>query len=218
MSSRETILQRLRNRSGGELTAPECDFSVLKRPDWSTAERVDLFEKTIESVHGEVHRCTEDNWIDRLSELLTTRGARNLLVPKEHEIGLKLRSEVERDDLPSLLIYDEPIESWQTALFNDVDASITSTRGGIAETGSLILWPTADEPRLMSLVPPIHVAVLFAREIYTTFHEAMLDQNWGAGMPTNALLVSGPSKTADIEQTLAYGVHGPKELIVLIIE
>nr|WP_284709342.1 lactate utilization protein [Marinobacter sediminum] len=200
------------------MTAPECDFSVLKRPDWSTAERVDLFEKTIESVHGEVHRCTEDNWIDRLSELLTTRGARNLLVPKEHEIGLKLRSEVERDDLPSLLIYDEPIESWQTALFNDVDASITSTRGGIAETGSLILWPTADEPRLMSLVPPIHVAVLFAREIYTTFHEAMLDQNWGAGMPTNALLVSGPSKTADIEQTLAYGVHGPKELIVLIIE
>ncbi|WP_278366532.1 LUD domain-containing protein, partial [Marinobacter salarius] len=43
-------------------------------------------------------------------------------------------------------------------------------------------------------------------------------QNWAAGMPTNALLVSGPSKTADIEQTLAYGVHGPKELIVLVIE
>ncbi|AOY86756.1 lactate utilization protein B/C [Marinobacter salinus] len=218
MSSRETILQRLRNRTGGELTAPECDFSVLKRPDWSTAERIELFEKTIESVHGEVHRCTEDTWIGRLAELLATRGARNLLVPKEHEIGLSLRSAVERESLPSLLIYDEPIESWQTALFNDVDAGITSTRGGIAETGSLILWPNADEPRLMSLVPPVHVAVLYAKEIYTTFHEAMLAQNWAAGMPTNALLVSGPSKTADIEQTLAYGVHGPKELIVLIIE
>ena len=46
----------------------------------------------------------------------------------------------------------------------------------------------------------------------------MKAQNWAAGMPTNALLISGPSKTADIEQTLAYGVHGPKELIVLIIE
>ena len=43
-------------------------------------------------------------------------------------------------------------------------------------------------------------------------------QNWASGMPTNALLVSGPSKTADIEQTLAYGVHGPKELIILVIE
>jgi len=88
----------------------------------------------------------------------------------------------------------------------------------IAETGSLTLWPTPDEPRLMSLVPPVHIAVLNASEIYTTFHEAMLAREWAAGMPTNALLISGPSKTADIEQTLAYGVHGPKELIVLVIE
>ncbi len=219
MSSRETILKRLRNRTGGELTAPDCDFAVLKRPDWSTTERVALFEKMIESVHGEVHHCTEDSWVDRLAEILGTRGARNLLIPKEHEIGVKLRSAtLEREDLPHLLIYDEPIESWQSVLFNDVDASITSTRGGIAETGSLILWPNADEPRLMSLVPPIHVAVLYASELYTTFQEAMQAQNWKAGMPTNALLISGPSKTADIEQTLAYGVHGPKELIVLIIE
>ena len=217
MSSRETILQRLRNRTGGELTVPECDFSVLVRDDWSTAERIERFEKMIESVHGEVHHVSEDSWVDRLAEVLNTRGARNLLVPKQHEIGQTLRA-ADRDDLPELLIYDEPIESWQAHLFNEVDASITSTRGGIAETGSLILWPNDDEPRLMSLVPPVHIAVLKASELYTTFHEAMQAQNWAAGMPTNALLISGPSKTADIEQTLAYGVHGPKELIVLIIE
>jgi L-lactate dehydrogenase complex protein LldG len=217
MSSRETILQRLRNRSGGELTAPECDFSVLERDDWTITERVERFEKMIESVHGEVHHCTEDAWMDRLAEVLATRGARNLLIAKDHEIGQALRN-AGRDDLPELLIYDEPIESWRAHLFNEVDASITSTRGGIAETGSLILWPTVDEPRLMSLVPPVHIAILKASELYTTFRDAMKAQNWAAGMPTNALLISGPSKTADIEQTLAYGVHGPKELIVLIIE
>lgn len=219
MSSRDKILQRLRNRSGGELTAPECDFSVLKRPDWTTAEKLDMFERTIESVHGEVHRTTETDWIDRLAEILQTRGAGTLLIPKEHEIGKALKSATQnREDLPQLLVYDEPVESWQEALFSEVDAGITSTRGGIAETGSLILWPSVDEPRLMSLVPPIHIAVLKASELYATFHEAMLSQNWTAGMPTNALLISGPSKTADIEQTLAYGVHGPKELIVLVIE
>ena len=217
MSSRETILQRLRNRTGGELTVPECDFSVLVRDDWPTAERIERFEKMIESVHGEVHHCTEDMWMDRLAEVLSTRGARNLLIPKQHEIGQALRN-AGRENLPELLIYDEPIESWQAHLFNEVDASITSTRGGIAETGSLILWPNNDEPRLMSLVPPVHIAVLKASELYTTFREAIQAQNWAAGMPTNALLISGPSKTADIEQTLAYGVHGPKELIVLIIE
>ncbi|MDL0431316.1 lactate utilization protein [Marinobacter sp. TBZ242] len=219
MSSRDTILQRLRHRTGGELTSPECDFSVLNRPEWSTAEKLDMFEQTIESVHGEVHRTTEADWIDRLAEILQTRGAETLLIAKEHEIGKALQSATKsRGDLPQLLIYDEPVESWQESLFSEVDAGITSTRGGIAETGSLILWPSVDEPRLMSLVPPIHIAVLKASELYTTFHQAMRSQNWAAGMPTNALLISGPSKTADIEQTLAYGVHGPKELIVLVIE
>ena len=46
----------------------------------------------------------------------------------------------------------------------------------------------------------------------------MKTENWSAQMPTNAILISGPSKTADIEMTLAFGVHGPRELIVLIIE
>ncbi|MDX1554101.1 MAG: lactate utilization protein [Marinobacter sp.] len=219
MSTRDAILQRLRHRTGGELTAPECDFSVLDRPEWSTAEKLDMFEQTIESVHGEVHRTTEGGWIDRLAEILQTRGAQTLLIAKDHEIGKALQSATKgREDLPQLVIYDEPVKSWQDSLFSEVDAGITSTRGGIAETGSLILWPTVDEPRLMSLVPPIHIAVLKASELYTTFHQAMQAQNWAAGMPTNALLISGPSKTADIEQTLAYGVHGPKELIVLVIE
>nr|WP_282562488.1 lactate utilization protein [Marinobacter panjinensis] len=212
-------MQRLRHRSGGELTAPECDFSVLDRPEWTTAEKLDMFEQTIESVHGEVHRTTESGWIDRLAEILQSRGAQSLLIAKDHEIGQALQSATKgREDLPHLLIYDEPVESWQETLFSEVDAGITSTRGGIAETGSLILWPSVDEPRLMSLVPPIHIAVLKASELYTTFHQAMQSQGWATGMPTNALLISGPSKTADIEQTLAYGVHGPKELIVLVIE
>ncbi len=219
MSARDKILQRLRHRSGGELTAPACDFSVLHRPDWSVAEKLDLFEKMIESVHGEVHRLTEDTWIDRLSELLSSRGVSTLLTGKDNPVSRALRDAVSsRVGLPNLLTYDETIEHWQPELFNTVDAGITTTRGGIAETGSLILWPSADEPRLMSLVPPIHIAVLRADELYTTFHQAMTEQRWADGMPTNALLISGPSKTADIEQTLAYGVHGPKELIVLAIE
>ena len=99
----------------------------------------------------------------------------------------------------------------------ELDASVTSTVGGIAESGSLILWPTPQEPRLMSLVPPVHIAILEANKIYHTFNEAMEQQHWADQMPTNALLISGPSKTADIELVLTFGVHGPKELIVLVL-
>ncbi|MFB1011556.1 MAG: LUD domain-containing protein, partial [Thiopseudomonas sp.] len=72
---------------------------------------------------------------------------------------------------------------------------------------------------VMSLVPPVHFVLLDGNQLYRTLHQAMHQQGWAdTGMPTNALLISGPSKTADIEQTLAYGVHGPKELIVLVLE
>ncbi|WP_404364565.1 lactate utilization protein C [Marinobacter sp.] len=217
MNSRERILQRLRARNGGELPMPELDFSVLTEDrDWSAAEKLDRFQKAIETVHGEVHRASSETWLDTLAEILRARGVRNLLTPVKHAIGQEIR-ESDTAELPTLLSYDQPIEAWQPTLFNNVDAAITSTRGAIAETGSLILRPTADEPRLMSLVPPIHIAVLEADQIFATFLEAMTLQHWSSGMPTNALLISGPSKTADIEQTLAYGVHGPKELIVIVV-
>jgi L-lactate dehydrogenase complex protein LldG len=120
------------------------------------------------------------------------------------------------DGLPALVPYDQEIFSFKETLFA-ADAAITGTRGAIAETGAIVLWPDQAEPRLMSLVPPIHIAVLDADDIVDTLGEMMEKRGWADGMPTNALLISGPSKTADIELVLAFGVHGPKELIVLIV-
>jgi len=57
---------------------------------------------------------------------------------------------------------------------------------------------------------------LDANRLYENFAELMSAEDWSE-MPTNLLLISGPSKTADIEQTLAYGIHGPKRLITLIV-
>jgi L-lactate dehydrogenase complex protein LldG len=53
-------------------------------------------------------------------------------------------------------------------------------------------------------------------KIHSGIDEEPTKEGWSNGMPTNALLISGPSKTADIQQTLAYGAHGPRELVVLL--
>ena len=63
----------------------------------------------------------------------------------------------------------------------------------------------------------MHIVLLDAASIHNTFYEVMQREGWSNGLPTNTLLISGPSKTADIQVTLAYGAHGPKELVVLLI-
>ncbi|APX94623.1 lactate utilization protein [Halomonas sp. 1513] len=215
MSSRETILKRLRERSDGPLTAPASDFAVVTGRGWDASERLARFEQLIGSVHGEVVHATHARWTEVLSEVLAAKGVSRLALGREHAVPAEARQALAGGDV-ELVDVDRDIEAWQREQFESVDAGLTSTRGGIAETGSLWLWPSADEPRLISLVPPIHIAVLDADTIEDTFFDVVERNAWAQGMPTNALLISGPSKTADIEQTLAYGVHGPKALVVIV--
>ncbi|MFC2506894.1 MAG: lactate utilization protein C, partial [Kingella sp. (in: b-proteobacteria)] len=72
-----------------------------------------------------------------------------------------------------------------------------------------------EEPRSQSLVPPVHFCLFDTQKIYDTFYAAMTQEQLANNMPTNVILISGPSKTADIQLTLAYGAHGPRDLVVL---
>ncbi|MCE8004448.1 LutC/YkgG family protein [Billgrantia ethanolica] len=215
MSARDNILKRLRERTDGPLTAPQSDFAVVTGRGWSQQERVARFERWITSVHGEVIHTSRDDWTATLAKLLEAKGIRRLALGREHPVAVEARAALAEGEVV-LIDADRNIETWRHEQFHDTDAGLTSTHGAIAETGSLWLWPTPDEPRLLSLVPPIHIAVLDADTIEDTFFDVVEAHGWAGGMPTNALLISGPSKTADIEQTLAYGVHGPRELVVLL--
>lgn len=217
MSARDRILAKL--KAAPNLPKPEPDVAAWfagHRPVESTAEKVARFRKCIEFAHAEVHAVTPATWLDKLREVLAARRIDKLLVAEDTPHG-----GAALDDLPPQGIecatYDMPIEAWKTEMFHATPASLTAARAAIAETGTLILWPDAREPRLMSLVPPVHVVLLDSSKIYNTFYEATQTEGWKDTLPTNALLISGPSKTADIQVTLAYGAHGPKELVVLVM-
>ena len=216
--ARERIFARL-NAAGSKPSTRGPRVADLPVKTYSREEKIENLKSLMEAMRTEVHRTSEQNWLAKLEEVLKQRDVKSLLYGPQSPIGEALQSKWKNDgsDLTVLVPYDKEIEKFKDSIFN-IDAGITSTYGAIAETGALILWSSVQEPRQMSLVPPIHIAVLRADNIYNSFLEVMQQENWAAGMPTNAFLISGPSKTADIELTLAFGVHGPKELIVMVID
>jgi len=97
-----------------------------------------------------------------------------------------------------------------------VRAGLTGAAAAVAQTGSLLL--TSGKGRLLSasLLPETHIAIVEQARLIWSLEEALRLRD--VRESSAAILVTGPSRTADIEMTLTIGVHGPKELIVLIVE
>jgi L-lactate dehydrogenase complex protein LldG len=215
--ARDRILERLQGAPRQEIPRPEAPPPLAAAPD--RGARVARLKSLLEAMRAEVHVVPSPEWLPRLKDLLRTRSLQTLVYAPDTSIGAALRAAWEEDPsgLPALVPYDRPVEAFKETLFA-ADAAVTTAAGAVADAGAIILRPDAHEPRLMSLVPPLHIAVLAADAIYPSLGDALREGGWSADMPTNLILVSGPSKTADIELTLAFGVHGPKELVVLILE
>ena len=214
-TARERIMARLKAAGSHEIEVPDAPQTT--QPALDREEKVQRLSELMTAMRTEVHMVAADTWIDKLKALAREKGWKKMLYGPQGPIGSALEDGWLSNDhgLPQLVPYAEPVETFKKELFQ-IDAGITAACGGVADTGAVVLWPTGDEPRLISLVPAVHIAVLEADKIYNSLTEMMTVEKWLDGMPTNVLLISGPSKTADIEFTLVFGVHGPKELVVLI--
>ena len=104
----------------------------------------------------------------------------------------------------------------------NADIGITGSDYCVVETGSVVILPRAGLSRLVSLGPPIHLAIVNPEEIVDTLDDVFLLRRIdylrnGGDMGSYLNFISGPSRTADIEQTLVVGVHGPKEVHMVIL-
>lgn len=225
LSARTRILQRLRasapadaQRAGAEALDARIDAHFIARREaapLSSEAKLDRFQQMLEAAHADVIRASEATWPALLTERLAAAGVQRLLLDTSSAEGQALAAA-----LPAAvqtLPYARPIEAWKSELFDTVDAGFTVARSGLAATGTLIVVPDADAPRTVSLVPPLHVALIHAHTLHADLHAAAAAERWRDGMPTNLVMISGPSKTSDIQQTTAYGAHGPRALWVVLV-
>lgn len=172
--------------------------------------------------------------IERFQQSLEAIGGRCIVVQSEAEATETVRRIVAEVQARRIAISDSPlvgrllqplateVELMSGASKSDLfkcDMGVTGAQWAIAETGTLALESDLERHRLASLVPPVHVAIVEAERIRQTLGEVLqaLDQQ-GQQLSRTVTFITGPSRTSDIELTLAIGVHGPAELHVIVLE
>lgn len=216
MSARTNILAKLKAQVAGanyDLLPAEPSFNY---PAQNQTEMLAQFTTNLNANHAEIIKTSANKIAQEVQQLLAKRGITKLLHGHNSQYNSAL-TELAQTDLELIPFDFDLTDNNKEYLFNQIEAGICGSTACIAQTGTIVIWPSKEEPRTLSLVPPLHIVVVDAKAMYQTFAQLMSEQGWQDNMPTNVILASGPSKTADIQQTLAYGAHGPKELVVLLL-
>jgi L-lactate dehydrogenase complex protein LldG len=206
MSAREEILNRLRQKNH---SAPKVGSWVYQSDN---SDLVTQFSQALRAAKGEVlsTKNLEQAW-QELGRVLSDVDARRVVINQEPSLN--------RD----MLRLKFPNCKWAVAqgdkqelrqLCLEADVGLTGARFALAETGSIGIAFGANHSRMVSLIPPIHVVLLFDGVLVPDL--ISWEKVRPKSMPSQLVFISGPSKTADIEQTLVVGAHGPKKLIVIV--
>jgi L-lactate dehydrogenase complex protein LldG len=220
MSDAKTkILERLRAASktppyyANPLTEREKEWQEKQPPLGDLAE---VFTRESEKVGTKVIRVPDWNalpeavapWFGeyRVESVMTGENPR--FDPLRRHLGKKLGIE--------LRTYSGTLEEQKSEIFS-TDCGVTGARGAIADSGSVLIIPTPEEPRLLSLAPPVHLVAVEAKDLFPTLGAYLDTGEFQKDPPSNLVLISGASRTADIELTLTVGVHGPKVFLVALV-
>lgn len=207
MSARDMILSRLRT------AARSTDRPPAWRSRRAFQELAGQFTAALTANGGEVHRVSDlEGAAVRLETLLVELDARQIVANREPLLDTL---NLERGGPHPGWQFPDASPSWKQRCAT-ADVGITGALAAFAETGSVVISSGPGRSRLVSLLPPVHVALLTQQQITTDIFTWTVARQ--ADWPANIVFVSGPSKTADIEQTLTVGVHGPRRFVVILLD
>jgi L-lactate dehydrogenase complex protein LldG len=222
MTPRELILATIRRSlgvTGAEATrrlevatrlAGHPPGVVPKRGQLPPAARLDLFARMVEAAAGTLERAAGLG-----------------------DIPAAVAAFLRAHNLPPVIRHgDDPLLSavpWERAATleirhgasdgNDL-TGLSHAFAAVAETGTLVLVSGAENPTTLNFLPDFHIVVVSAHDVASDFETVMarLRGHFGVGaMPRTVNMITGPSRSADIEQTLILGAHGPRKLHVIVV-
>jgi len=203
--ARDNILKKLNSAKGSienPLLSGFGDNGDLVFPE--PEDLLKTFVSELEEINGKaiVAKNTGEAR-DKLASTLTEKNIEELFCTDETLLK-------ELKDLP---VTNDP------GKFNSMKAGLTKCEALIARSGSVMV-SSSGSGRRMNVFPPVHIIWAYRKQLVPFISDAFakLKENYGNNIPSQVSIVTGPSRTADIEKTLVMGAHGPRELIVMIIE
>jgi L-lactate utilization protein LutC len=211
MSAREAILGQVRSHLGRIPDQPPEGLpeARIRVPEMSRAARVELLMKRVIALSGTAVQVA-DNAEARDLVLRLTGGAEAVASnsPVLAEAGITAIPGVQTGFTS---------EAALRAVCATAPFGISSADYALCDTGTLVMMASPAEARLISLLPPVHIAVVPAERILTGLDELFALDPRPADHTSSTVFITGPSRTADIEQLLVRGVHGPGEIHLIIV-
>jgi L-lactate dehydrogenase complex protein LldG len=211
LMSRDHILHRVRTalgRSAGQAVADPPPVRI-RVPEVDMESRIASVRTRVEALAGKTHRVSSPaEACGLVAAAIQGKTALASNAPFLAECGITalpgVRSGItDREQLRGLCA--------------SADIGITSADYVLADTGTLVMLSSPQEARMVSLLPPAHIAVVERDRILTGLDELFSVLPSPAEQSSSMVLITGPSRTADIEQILVRGVHGPGQITVVIV-
>jgi L-lactate utilization protein LutC len=179
---------------------------------------IEIFQKEIESLGGRGYVASDSADVPNIiADIATHSNSKRAviqasMIQDEDQIAKELESR-------GINVTKLPASSSHIETLSKADLAITRADMAVAHSGTLIIKTSEDQDRLMSCFPRIHVAIVSASKIVANLSDAVpyLREHLSKDETCTISLISGPSRTADIEMKQVLGVHGPHEVHVIFV-
>ncbi len=207
-TSKEKVLKEIRNAliDKQDITTKNVDFVTPVYAAQKEVPEVEFATNLVAAGGAFLYCANEQEAIENIIDLINKQQLKNIICNSK-----PICESLANNDIKTLS-YDKD--------FLEVNTGITSCEFLISRTGSIMVSSALESGRRMYVFPETHIVIARASQVVPEIKDALsgMRKRYPEGLPSQISLITGPSRTADIEKTLVMGAHGPANLVVVFID